>query len=76
MRAGPRRKVIEMPHTERLTEEQVGMGEESLRLAAVLAAVLLEYRQQRSETSAGGLAPETGVRWRMLARMEQLQGTV
>jgi len=64
-----------MLQTERLTEEQVGINDESLRLVAVLAVVLLEYRQHRKATSSDGLAPASGVRWRMMARMEQLQGT-
>ena len=64
-----------MLQTERLTEEQVGTNDESLRLAAVLAVVLLEYRRHRKATAADSLVPASGVRWRMMARMEQLQGT-
>jgi hypothetical protein len=63
-----------MLQTELLVEEQVGKSDEGLRLAAALAAVLLEYRQQRREAAADSPAPAGGPRWRMMARFEQLQG--
>jgi len=62
-----------MSRTEMAAEEEIGLNGEALELVAALAAVLLEYRRHRDETGIGGAAPARGVRWRMMARLEQLQ---
>jgi hypothetical protein len=63
-----------MLRTELLTEENVAQDDEGLMLAAALAAALLEYRRHKGERAADRLEPGIGVRWRLMARLDQLQG--
>jgi hypothetical protein len=70
------RKVTGMLRTELLTEENVAHDDEGLVVAAALAAALLEYRRHKGETATEELEPGGGARWRLMARLDQLQGTL
>jgi hypothetical protein len=63
-----------MLRIETLTEKDAGECDEGLLVVAALAAVLLEYRRRKGERSADRLLPGARVSWRLISRLDQLQG--
>jgi hypothetical protein len=51
----------------------VGQGEDA-HLVAALAATLVEYRRHLKQSDGNTGAENSGHNWRMVSRLEQLQG--
>ena len=61
-------------HNVGVTEQPFGSQENEAFLVAALAATLVEYRRYVKQRNRKTESEATGRNWRMVSRLEQLQG--